>query len=748
MAKKAYIGVGKSIVKRDLPSGYTQLDYIESTGTQYIDTGVYSAGQTKVHIDAMFPTEPSVHSGVFGADGGSTSQYSVYYRYNDNAYSMRYGADSNDNMVALNSSTLASIDMAGGVMSINDSSVVSVDGFYDFGSGRTIFVFAVNKSGTPTYLGNLRVFEMQIYSDYSDNETLVRDFVPAKNSSGEVGLFDMVTQTFYTDANKSGFVAGKVYDGSSSYNSVARKVKKAYIGIETEVPIYEETTVTGNFTTTITADNIGDFFEVYTDEMTTHGFVGNGGTFTSDNQGIDSSTAAMTWTAKKDMSSVTFDWSVSSESNYDMLTINHLEDNGSTSTLYVSDASGSDGGSVSAVMSKGGCFVFEYTKDSSAADGDDCATISNIKVTTYGTYIEKTQTGTELKGIAKKIKKAYIGIGGVARPCWSGGELAYYGTITPLSVTRYELAATTIGDYALFAGGSGGNTATDAYDKAFTRTIPDALSTSMYSLSATSIGNYALFGGGSTSSKNVNAYDRSLTRTTPSSLSYALRYTSAATVGNYALIGGGMSSGGDEESYVYPFDSSITRMDVTYLSEARYAGAATSVGDYAIFGGGIKSSTNSKAVDAFDKSLTRIDLDDLSIIKVRSGATTIGNYALFAGGYTAASGTYTDIVDVYDTSLVHTTTTSLSQGRSNLAATTVGNYAIFAGGQTDNGAGNDSNVVDVYDASLTRTIQTPLSVERYNHAATTINEYALFGGGYNTNDDLGDIDVIDVYTIA
>ena len=28
-------------VATDLPAGYTELQYIESTGTQYIDTGIY-----------------------------------------------------------------------------------------------------------------------------------------------------------------------------------------------------------------------------------------------------------------------------------------------------------------------------------------------------------------------------------------------------------------------------------------------------------------------------------------------------------------------------------------------------------------------------------------------------------------------------------------------------------------------------------------------------------------------------------
>lgn len=60
-------------------------------------------------------------------------------------------------------------------------------------------------------------------------------------------------------------------------------------------------------------------------------------------------------------------------------------------------------------------------------------------------------------GKARKIKKAYIGIGGVARPCWNGGEVTYYGAITPLSVSRYRIAAASVGDYAIFAGGDRGS---------------------------------------------------------------------------------------------------------------------------------------------------------------------------------------------------------------------------------------------------------------------------------------------------
>ena len=67
---------------------------------------------------------------------------------------------------------------------------------------------------------------------------------------------------------------------------------------------------------------------------------------------------------------------------------------------------------------------------------------------------------------------------------------------------RRELAATTVGEYALFGGGVNGygtnnNLSTvDAYNTGLTRSIPTALSVGRVRLAATTVGSYALFGGG------------------------------------------------------------------------------------------------------------------------------------------------------------------------------------------------------------------------------------------------------------
>ena len=119
--------------------------------------------------------------------------------------------------------------------------------------------------------------------------------------------------------------------------------------------------------------------------------------------------------------------------------------------------------------------------------------------------VKKIYLGVEEK--ARKVKRGYIGVGGVARPFWSGDGLTHYGTVTPLSRDRYNLAATTVGDYALFGGGYDGDSsnAVDAYDRSLTRSTPSPLSKARSLPAATTVGDYALFGGGGRND-TVDAY--------------------------------------------------------------------------------------------------------------------------------------------------------------------------------------------------------------------------------------------------
>ena len=234
----------------------------------------------------------------------------------------------------------------------------------------------------------------------------------------------------------------------------------------------------------------------------------------------------------------------------------------------------------------------------------------------------------------------------------------------------------------MFGGGSGSSSSNvvDAYDTSLTRSTPTALSRSRYALAATTIGDYALFGGGS-SSNVVDAYDQNLTRSTPTSLSQAREYLAATTIApagssspqsGYALFGGGQVSN-TRYATVDAYDASLTRTTPTELSQVMTYLAATSVGNYALFGGGFSDGA-SAVVDAYDQNLTRSTPTALSKARRDLTATTVGDYALFGGGFNS------NVVDAYGQNLTRSTPTELSQAREDLAATTIGNYALFGGG--------------------------------------------------------------------
>lgn len=348
--------------------------------------------------------------------------------------------------------------------------------------------------------------------------------------------------------------------------------------------------------------------------------------------------------------------------------------------------------------------------------------------------------------IARRIRKAYIGVGGVARPCWSSGEVEVYGTFSySPNVAVYELAATTIGDYALFAGGRSEHDNPSsyvggvvAYNKSLTQVSASSLSAARYALAATTIGNYALFGGGSGGGgkTTVDAYDKSLTRTTPAILGEARAYLTATTVsGSYALFAGGVST-----SYsltVDAYNTSLTRSTPTSLSKSRSNLAATNVGGYALFAGGCSGGYSNvlNTIDAYDASLTRTSPITLSSARTHLAATTVGDYALFAGGSSGDRLNNTDhgtsVVNAYNTSLTSVDAPYLSLTRYSFSAVTLDECAIFGPGcrcTFTNWYGTTTSY-DTYDKYLTKNAKNITSDARFSYAASVIGNYAIFFGG-------------------
>lgn len=333
------------------------------------------------------------------------------------------------------------------------------------------------------------------------------------------------------------------------------------------------------------------------------------------------------------------------------------------------------------------------------------------------------------------------------------------GKIKPkLSVGRYGLSATTVGNYAIFGGGyasyadGGYSTVVDAYDEKLTRIVVAPLKNARYQLAATSLGEYALFGGGSGGSSvynTVDVYDTSLTQLTNKTLNAATYNLGATTVGDYAIFGGGETRTA-ESNVVTGFNTSLTKTTPTALTYSVYELASASNGTLAFFGGGYTAeSVESKLVDVYNSSLVKQTSVELSIARKQLSATFIDGadkYVLFGGGH--GDGTLYPNIDVFTQDGTRTSLVGgLSKARKRLTAVTCGTTAtnrkaLFAGGEQN---GTRFDIVDAYDAYLGHTLEKPLSVARYQLASTAIGNYAFVGGGYGTSPTYSD--AIDVYTV-
>jgi hypothetical protein len=273
-------------------------------------------------------------------------------------------------------------------------------------------------------------------------------------------------------------------------------------------------------------------------------------------------------------------------------------------------------------------------------------------------------------------------------------------TANPLSAARCYLAAASVGNYALFAGGGiafatmGGDTevwggdTVDAYDAALTRSIPLALGTGRDFPTAASFGGYALFGGGkrtSTTTNVVESYDAALTRRSLTPLSVARQRMGAACVGGYVLFAGGLANNGSAVSdKVDAYDAALTRSTPLAMIYEESGKSATSIGNYAVFGGGIST------VYAYSSSL-QLTTVSVGATGKESAAVSVGNYALFAGG--SFNGAIAN-VRVINSSLTKIDAIELSDARRNMAAASAGYYALVGGGLS----GDTNKYTDIVDA--------------------------------------------------
>ena len=191
-----------------LPSGYTPVEYIQSSGTQRINTGFIGNQNTRLVIDCQAATLASSGNALFGSRGTNiTNAFAVFitstqgffcfgskYGFFDHANTYeRMTVEANKNTFTMRGSTTTTGTLNAATFST--PSALFIGSAYDGGNGGPY-------SGSNAWFG--KIYSCQIY----DNDTLVRDFVPCTDSSGAAGLYDLVNDVFYANAGTGVFSVG------------------------------------------------------------------------------------------------------------------------------------------------------------------------------------------------------------------------------------------------------------------------------------------------------------------------------------------------------------------------------------------------------------------------------------------------------------------------------------------------------------------------------------------------------------
>ena len=179
-------------------------NYLESTGTQYIDTGIKSQVGIKVEMQMQFTTDATSSMAPFGSHYSSPNLN--FQRRSGTVprwYTVFNGVQTTNKHVVVKTKTPYKLELYMGAseqyFKANGETIYNAENEVTGVSTRNLFLFQRN-SGT-TYPASMKLYYCKIWL----NDVLVRDFIP-NQVNGTPCLFDNVTQTNFYNQGTGNFI--------------------------------------------------------------------------------------------------------------------------------------------------------------------------------------------------------------------------------------------------------------------------------------------------------------------------------------------------------------------------------------------------------------------------------------------------------------------------------------------------------------------------------------------------------------
>lgn len=214
---------GNALVKipQTLPSTYASIEYLQFTGTQYIDTGAIVDSNTGFDItfEVLNGQSSSPYYNLFGVRGndssGGTGETQNFFRIDTIPVDSNSGTEFKYGSTVYNSgitnTSKINIKLINKVYTKPDGSTITLSG--DITSGLPMYIGCINKAGEA--YGNKSSMKLDRFKIYNGS-TLAHDFIPVQRVSDKVlGLYDLKTSTFKTNLGSGVFTSNLMNDPSS-----------------------------------------------------------------------------------------------------------------------------------------------------------------------------------------------------------------------------------------------------------------------------------------------------------------------------------------------------------------------------------------------------------------------------------------------------------------------------------------------------------------------------------------------------
>lgn len=198
--RRALMNVYRSL----LPKEYQRVEYLESKGTQYINTGLKNI-MGKFEVDfARNDTTSSVYILGTRQNGtvnslASTTNYNLLWQFGGAAYAdIAWNLDTNRHKVIAEASANELALSFDGTTKSAASSITS--------NTLNVYLFGRNNDGVLQAIGGMKLYCFRYWNEYGK---LTRDFVPCyRKSDNKSGLYDLVNGEFYTNQGTGEFLIG------------------------------------------------------------------------------------------------------------------------------------------------------------------------------------------------------------------------------------------------------------------------------------------------------------------------------------------------------------------------------------------------------------------------------------------------------------------------------------------------------------------------------------------------------------